>query len=313
MEALTVAVTVVFFLVYISVMFLSFILNGLILLTSLSTPELRASSNIIALHLSSIGFLLPVVFSPLTLTVFLQVMLSCNCSVLYYQWLLSQILHSGVYPMNILLWAINYFVTIKYSPKAITYLKASISLVIVWTISIAVNFPTVILTPPDVYIDCCETVCINGSLPCNMSVDELFTPRLFNEYGTLYYNARDIMIIAIPTILVLAITIASYCIYKRSVINSSVGLQVRMILLPIVMTGICSVHLIAQDSINWHKTQTTDERLPGMVVYIILHILWDTNGVLYAIVIFFFNVTLRRKCISFLAASNIMCSGNLFY
>ena len=275
-------------------MFLSFILNEIILFTSLSTPELRTPSNVIALHLSSIGFLLPVVFSPLTLTVFLQVMLSCNCSVLYYQWLLSQILHSGVYPMNILLWAINYFVTIKYSPKAITYLKASISLVIVWTISIAFNCTINAVTQPNEFIDCCETVCVNGSLPCNMSANNgLFTPRLFNEYTRIYYNARDMLVLALPTILVLAITIASYYIYRRSVINSSVGLQVRMILLPIVMTGICSVHLIAQDSINWHKTQTTDERLPGVVVYIILHILWDTNGVLYAIVILFFNVTLR--------------------
>ena len=139
-----------------------------------------------------------------------------------------------------------------------------------------------------------------------MSVlNELFTPRLFNEfgYGTLYYDARDLLMIVLPATLVLAITTASYYIYKRSVMNSSVGLQVRMILLPIVMTGICSVHLLAQDSINWLETQTTDERLPGVVVYIVLHILWDTNGVLYAIVIFFFNVTLRRKCFSLLASN----------
>ena len=219
MEALTVAATVVFFLVYISVMLLSFILNGIILLTSLSTPELRAPSNVIALHLSSIGFLLPVVFSPLTLTVFLQVMLSCNCSVLYYQWLLSQILHSGVYPMNILLWTINYFVVLKFSPKAITYLKASISLVIIWIFSIALNCTISAVTQPNEFIDCCETVCVNGSLPCNMSANSanngLFTPRLFNEYTRIHYNARDMLVLALPAILVLAITIASYCIYRE--------------------------------------------------------------------------------------------------
>ena len=284
-------------------MAVSFILNGLILLTSLMTVELRTSANVVTIHLSLIGFLVPIVYSPSSLAAFLDVTLSCDCNVLYYQWLFGQVLFSGVYPLNILLLTINYLLIIKFTSKSVTYLRASIGLGIIWGISFLFNLPTVFLTPPRDYIDCCETVCRNGSAVCNTSNTQQFTPRLFNDIGSQYYNFRDITMIVVPSAIVFSTSAASYYIYRKLSVKTSFGLELRMLLLPVIMTTVSSVHLLAQDCIDWRPTHTTNEEFPGVMVYISLHILWDTNGVLYAVMILFFNVTLRRKCIDFVSAT----------
>ena len=280
-------------------MIISLTLNGLILFRSIIIKELHTATCIVPLHLSAIGALLPIFFSPLTIAAFFRVVISCDCSVLYYQWLFGQVLHSGVYPLNILLWTINYLVILKFSSSFVTYRKAIFGLLTIWAIPMAFNFPTLFLTTATDYIDCCETVCRNGSALCETPFKQTFTPRLFTSEGSEYYNVRDSFVIAVPTALVFATTVGSYYIYRKSSIKSTKSLQLRMILLPILMTIVASVHLIAQDSINWRRTQTTDDRFPGVIVYIILHTLWDSNGVVYALMILYFNVTLRHECFRF--------------
>ncbi len=72
-----------------------------------------------------------------------------------------------------------------------------------------------------------------------------------------------------------------------------------MILLPVLMTIVPTVNFIAQNCVEWLDVlQTTDERFPGNILYIVfLHIIWNSNGVMYALMILFFNVTLRHECL----------------
>ncbi len=256
--------------------------------------ELHAATCIIPLHLSAIG-ILPPIFLPVTIATFIRIAIYCDCSVLYYQWLFGQILHEGLYPLNILLWTINYLVVIKFSASYVTYCRVAAGLVTIWIISAIINFPIIFLTTASDYVDCCETVCRNGSALCNTPLRQTFTPHLFNRGGYESYITRNVLMIAVPTALGIATTVGSYYIYKKSSIKSTSRLKLRMILLPVLMTIVPTVNWIAHFSIEWMSVfHKRDERFPGNIVYIVFNMLWD---VVYALMILFFNVTLRRECL----------------
>ncbi len=118
---------------------------------------------------------------------------SCDCSILYYQWLFGQVLHQGIYPLNILLWTINYLVVLKFSASFVTYRRVITGLLTIWVIPVIITFPTIFVTTISDYVDCCETVCRNGSALCNTSLRQIFTPRLFNLAGVSYYQTRNVL------------------------------------------------------------------------------------------------------------------------
>ena len=266
--------------VYVFLMLVSCFLNGMIVLVFIKTKELHTPSNLLSVHLSAVGLFIPILYSPFTFAGFISVMISCNCNVLYYHWIFGHILHFGLYPLNILLLTISYLLILKFSSLALTFSRTIIGLVCIWIISIVSNIPTIFLTSLDEYVSCCETVCLNGSSLCNTSHRQTFTPRLFNVPGTFYYNMRDIFMIAVPSVIVFITSASSYCIYKKSSMKLSVSLEVRMLLLPVIMTVIGSVYLLAQDTINWVNVTTTDERVPGVTVYVVFHMMWDSNSVI---------------------------------
>ena len=108
--------------------------------------------------------------------------------------------------------------------------------------------------------------------------------------------------IAVPSVIVFITSASSYFIYKKSSMKLSVSLEVRMLLLPVIMTVIGSVYLLAQDTINWVNVTTTDERVPGVTVYVVFHMMWDSNSAIFGLIIIFFIVSLRKKCWSYLMA-----------
>ena len=274
----------------------SFILNGLILLTFFKAKELRTPSNLLSVHFSVVGIIVSTIYSPFAVAAFINVMIFCDCSVLYYHWFFGHIFHYGLYPLNILILTLSYLLILKYSTSVLTIFRALMAIIIIWILSVLSNFPAILITPPSVFIDCCETVCDNGTEMCSTPLEQSFTPRLFSQASNVYFHIRDGLIILMPSVIVFVATASSYCIYRRSTMKSSLSLEVRMLLLPILMTFIIAVYLLGQDFINWQPTQTTDDRYPGILIFVVLHMLWDINGVVFPILILFFNVKLRLRC-----------------
>lgn len=275
----------------------SFILNGLLLMTFFKVKELRTPSNLLSVHFSVIGLIVSTIYSPFAIAAFINVMIFCECSVLYYHWVLGHVFHFGLYPLNILILTISYLMILKFSSSILTMFRAVIAIVIIWFISLLSDFPTFFITPSNVFIDCCQTVCNNGSALCDTPLQQSFTPRLFSNASNLYFHIRDFIIILIPSVIVFVVTATSYYIYRKSSIKSTISLEVRMLLLPIIMTLTIGIYLLGQDVINWLPSQTTDERYPGIIIFILLHMLWDVNGVVFPVLILFFNVKLRRNCV----------------
>lgn len=296
MTPILVFITVLVTILYCAVMFLSFLLNGSIVLVFILSPELRTPINLIVVHLSVVS-LIPTVLTPFTLAAFLLAIVSCGCSALYYRWIFWQIFLFGIYPFNIVLLTISYLLVIKFSGSCLTIRRVVVSIVLMWTLSILINSPTPIITPAEDYIDCCQTVCLDGSAPCNGTHLQTFTPRTLNPIIVPggYYNYRDLLVLILPTVIILLASLGSYYIFKRSSIRSSTELELRMLLLPIIMTVCGGPFFLVEDLINWLDTSVDDDRFPGIIVYAILYLFWDVAGIVFGLIILFFNVSIRKK------------------
>ena len=300
---------------YIHIMVSSAILNGIIVFVYAKTKELHTPSNLLQVHLSIIGLIMPFCYSPFTLAGFLSTMLSCDCTVLYYHWLFGNILHFGVYPFSILLLSISYFLILKFNAVVLTYSRVAVGLSLVWICSIILNFPMFFITTSHEFIGCCEAVCRNSSAVCDTSFVQSFTPRLFTQTSTKYYNYRDLFAVILPTLAVFTTSAGSYIIYKKSLIRSSVSMELRMILLPVILSFAVGGYLIAHDTINWTDVTLRDETSPGTTLYVIFHMMWDSTGFVFALIVLFFNVKIRRVFLTLLSSFRplkfIKCFKNL--
>ena len=296
MDSVIIAVIVgIVILVYVPIMMCSTILNGIIVVVYAMAKQLHTPSNLLQVHLSAVGLIIPFFYSPFTLLGFLSALLQCNCTILYYHWLFGNVLHFGVYPFSILLLSISYFLILKFKSIALNFTRVAVGLFLVWIISLIMNLPMFLLTTSNDFIGCCETVCQNGSALCNTSYKQSFTPRLFTKQSKIYYDWRDLFAVIIPTTLVFITSAGSYIIYKRSsIIGASVSLEVRMFLMPIILTFAVGGYIFGHDIINWVDSAITDDRIPGITPFIIFHMLWDSSGVVFATIVLFFNATFQR-------------------
>ncbi len=278
-------------------MSVSFLLNSLIVLAFVKIKQQRTPINLIIVHLSIVS-ILPAIFVPFNIATFIEAIINCDCTLLYYRWISWQLVLFGIYPLNVLLLSLAYLVILKYSGKFLTFKMAITSLVIVWLISVSLNIPTAFLTTIDDFVDCCEAVCMDGNALCNTTSIQNqteFTPRFFAE-DRFFYGIRDIFILMIPSVLITVVTISSYCIFRKSFRQHKkiVQLELRMILLPIMLTVFGGPYFIAEDTINWVDSAISDDRFPGIMIYVTIHILWDTSGLMLALLILFFNIKIRR-------------------
>ena len=278
-------------------MSVSFLLNSMIVFAFAKAKQLRTPINLIIVHLSVVS-VLPVILVPFNIATFVEVMVNCDCTLLYYRWISWQLILFGIYPLNVLILSFAYLVILKFSGKFLTFKMVITSLVIIWSISILINIPTAFITTVNEFVDCCETVCMDGTALCNniTSLDnQTFTPRVLVEVGIQYYNWRDLFILLIPSLLIIIATLTSYFIFRLSFRRHKkiVQLELRMILLPVMLTLIGGPYFIGEDTINWIDTSISDERFPGIVIFAVSHMLWDTVGLMFAILILFFNVKIR--------------------
>ena len=103
------------------------------------------------------------------------------------------------------------------------------------------------------------------------------------------------MFIIIPSLLVFITSGIAYCVFKRSaIIRSKSNLQLRMFLLPILMTFSVAFFILGQDVVNWQPSQVNEPSLPGVFVFGVMGLIWDSNGVYFALLILYFNVSIRR-------------------
>ncbi len=274
----------------------SFTLNGLIVLTFIKTKALHTPANLIAVHLCIVGLIVTVFYSPVTVSSFLRVMLTCRCDILYYHWLIGHVFHFSLYPLNILLLTISYFVILKFSSAALSFTKAILSLITIWIISTVGHIPILFLTTQDTFTECCESVCLNETAICNNTVFDTFTPHTFSNEGRIYYNIRVELFIIVPSILVFVTSAAAYYVYKKKIIKTDTDLRIRMLLLPILMSFSVGVFILGQDVVNWQPSQINNHSLPGILVFVIMGLIWDSNGVYFAILILYFNVNIRKFC-----------------
>ena len=276
----------------------SLILNGVIVIAFMKTKTLYTPSNVLAVHICFVGLIVTIFYSPITIVSFLEVMQSCSCLILYYHWFIGHVFHFTLYPLNILLLTISYYIILKYSSKALTFTKVYVSLFIIWCISIIVHIPIPFLTSVDIFTECCESVCINETEICNGTFSEVFTPHTFNAAGRIYYNIRVELFIILPSIIVLIASAAAFYTYRMKVMKSQFELRIRMILLPILMFFSVAVFILGQDVVNWQPSQVNDSSLPGIFVFILMGMIKDSSGVYFAVLILYFNVNIRRACLS---------------
>ena len=274
----------------------SFVLNGLIVLTLVTRKALHTPANLISAHLCIVGLIVAVFYSPLTISSFITVMTTCTCNVLYYHWLIGHVFHFSIYPLNILLLTVSYFVILKFSSVVLTFTKVIVSLIIIWIVSTIGHIPILFITPQNTFTDCCETVCLNETASCNETIFKTFTPHTFTTNGRIYYNLRVQLLIIIPSVLVFITSAAAYYIYKKRMIKKNSDLQVRMLLLPVLMTFSVAVFILGQDVVNWQPSQVNEPSLPGIFVFVVMGLVWDSNGVYFALLILYFNVNIRRSC-----------------
>ena len=294
------AVTVGLVLLYIFLIVIpSLILNSLVIVAYIRTKTLHTPPNLLAVHLCIIGLILTLFYSPVTVAAFIQVMTSCQCTVLHYHWVIGHIFHFSLYPHNILLLTISYFVILKFSSSAMTFRVVIVALVMLWIFTIAGNLPIVFLTREDTFIECCEAVCMNETSVCNQTLFQEFTPHTFTTPSRVYYNIRDWVFIIIPTLLVFLTSGMAYCVFKRSaLIRSKPDLKLRMFFLPILMTFSVGFFILGQDVVNWQPSQVDEPSLPGVFVFVLMGLIWDSNGVYFALLILYFNVNIRRSVLA---------------
>lgn len=303
-EPVLIAVTVVLVLLYIILIAIpSPILNGLILTTFIKYKELHTPSNLLSVHFCVIGLIVSLVYSPLTIAAFITVMLSCNCNVLYFHWTIGHIFHFSLYPLSILLLTISYFVMIKYSPKQVTFRRVFVALGTIWVISTVGHVPILFLTPQELFVECCELVCLNETAVCNSSLYTTFTPHVMGTAGRIYYNIRVELLIIVPSILVFVFSMIAYCVYKKAAMQSTPDLKLRMLLLPPLMTFSVAIFILGQDVVNWQPSQIDQPALPGVFIFVVMGLIWDSNGVYFALLILYFNVRLRNNCLRMLKLS----------
>ncbi len=274
----------------------SLILNSLVIVAYIRTKTLHTPPNLLAVHLCIIGLILTLFYSPVTVAAFIQVMTSCQCTVLYFHWLIGHIFHFSLYPLNILLLTISYVVILKFSSSALTFRVVIVTLVMLWVFTIAGNLPIVFLTREDTFVECCEAVCINESSVCNQTRHLVFTPHTFAYVASRYYTVRIWVFIVIPSLLVFLTSGMAYCVFKRSaLITSKPDLKLRMFLLPVMMTFSVAFFIMGQDVVNWYPSQVDEPPLPGVFVFVLMGLVWDSNAVYFALLILYFNVSIRRS------------------
>ena len=278
----------------------SIFLNGLIVVTFCYIKDLRTPSNLLSVHISIIGILTTILYSSVAVPTFATQMLECTCGLAYYKWNLAHVLHFSMYPLNILVLSASYFFILKFSAKIITFKVVFVILAIIWFISIAVNIPTVFIVPYQRFVSCCEGVCLNQTYICDVPLNISFAPNEFTEDSIQYFRVRDSLLVVVPTFFVIIFSSATYIVFWKSIINATIELHRRMLLLPILMTVACSLLFVAQNNINWTYVPPPTNDLPGVFYYVLSNLSWDIMVLVFAVLIFYLNVRLRKGCLMLL-------------
>lgn len=280
----------------------SIFVNGLVVLTFCRVKDLRTPLNLLTVHISVIGILTTIFYSSVAVPTFATSMLHCSCELSYYKWNLAHVFHFSIYPLNILALAACYFFILKFSSKAITFKLVFIILVVIWFISIAINIPAVITVPYNQFVTCCQEVCFNQSSFCDTStpLNKSFAPNSFSTESVIYFRFRDTLMVIVPSFFVIVFSSATYIVFWKSIINATIELHRRMLLLPILMTVSCGILFVAQNNINWQYAPPLSDQVPGIFNYLISNLSWDVIVLFFAVLVFYLNVRIRDESLKLL-------------
>ena len=278
----------------------SIFLNVLIVVTFCYIKDLRTPSNLLSVHISIIGILTTMLYSSVAAPTFATQMLQCNCRSVYYKWLFAHVFHFSMYPLNILVLSASYFFILKFSAKIITFKRVFIILAIIWFISIAVNIPNVFIVPFKKFKACCEGVCLNQTYICDVPLNTSFAPNEFTTESAHYFRARYSLVVVIPTVFVFIFSSATYIVFWKSIINATIELRRRMLLLPILMTVASASLFLVQNTLNWYYFPPPTTDLPGIFYDGLSVLSSDIMLIVFAVLILYFNVRLRSGCLTLL-------------
>ena len=278
----------------------SIFLNGLIVVAFCYIKDLRTPSNLLSVHISLIGILTIILYSSVAVPTFATQMLQCNCRSVYYKWFVAHVLHFSMYPLNILVLSASYFFILKFSAKVITFKRVFIILGIIWFISIAVNIPNLLIVPFKSFRACCEEVCLNQSHICDVPLNTSFAPNEFTTESAHYFRARYSLVVVIPTVFVFIFSTATYIVFWKSIINATIELRRRMLLLPILMTVASASLFLVQNTFNWYYIPPPTTDLPGTFYDGLSVLSSDVMLIVFAVLILYFNVRLRSGCLRLL-------------
>lgn len=282
----------------------SVVLNGCIVLTFVRTKSLHTPSNLLSVNISVSVLVFACVYWPVSIFSIQKAVVSCDCTLRYVQWILAYIFRLTLYSLNFMALAVGYFVIFKYGFRSLTNSLVIIVIACLWIVSLVSNVPLICLVPVQNFASSCEEVCLSDNASIFMNGTSSHVPSFMNLSLLIYIIIRNMLFTVLPIFTVAGLTGASYFIFKKSVINPSSSLSKRLLLLPFLMTTTLFVFVLSLEAINWHpmslySSSMKEENLPiDFAVYLVL-LLWDIDGIVYACLILYFNVALRRIIVNY--------------
>ena len=294
----------------------SIILNGSIVMTFLRTKSLHTPSNLLSVNISISVLAFACIYWPVSIFSIQTAVLSCDCTLRYVQWILTYVFRLTLYSLDFVALAVGYFVILKYGFQILTVSKVIAVIMFLWIVAIVSNVPMVLLLPPHNFTSWCEAVCLSQNTSDIMSGELPPTLSYMNLSLRVYIIVRNLLFTVTPILTVAGLTGATYCVFRKSIVNPSASLSARLMLLPFLMTTTLLVFVFFLEVINWHPTilyssSMTKANLPIDFTIYLISLLWDLDGIVYACLTLYFNVTLRRSLLKFVSRSTRKCFAKL--
>ena len=294
----------------------SIVLNGSIVMTFVRTKSLHTPSNLLSVNISVSVLVFVCIYWPVSMFSIQFAVIRCDCTMRYVQFILMYVFRLTLYSLDFVALAVGYFVILKYGIQTLSNFKVGAVIVFLWILAIVGNIPMVLLVPPSDFTSWCQNVCLSQNAS-ELMRDEVSMPLSYMDLTLrVFIIIRHLLFSVIPILSVAGLSIATYCIFRKSIVNPSRSLSARLMLLPFFMTATLLVFVFFLEVINWHPSflyslSMREVNLPVDFAIYLISLLWDLDGIVYACLTLYFNVALRRILLKFVSRSLRKCFAAL--
>ena len=278
---------------YLLIVFPSLLLNGVILNAFIKTRSIRTSTNLIAVHISITSLVHTILAGIIGILNWVAYLKWCNSIFGYILWIIAYPLQFTIQPMNFLLLSVAYYTTLKSARPFLTIAQVVKILIAIWILGTVVNIPLAVVYPIGTFTEVAYEFCCNF----NTSLDIYFQSVNSTEVDALFF-ARDVLCAWIPAVLAILFIILSYCIIKKTASKESREFPCTLLLMPVLSAAVLTISLIAFLNLNFSSwlvpvVSSANINFSPDKVLILVSLATDTNWLLYACLLLYFNRYLR--------------------